>query len=74
MNFPLFSKDWTAKEELLLIQGIMKCGLGNWVDISEQYIRSKEAKECEDHYYTFYYKSKLDPLPNNDDVIAKGTR
>mgnify|MGYP001566102263 CR=1 FL=1 len=41
MSFPLFHKDWTGKEELLLIQGIMKCGLGNWIDIAEQYVKSK---------------------------------
>lgn len=34
LNFPLFTKDWTAKEDLLLLQGIMKCGLGNWTDIA----------------------------------------
>lgn len=35
LAFPLFTTDWTAKEELLLIQGIMKCGMGNWVDIAD---------------------------------------
>lgn len=34
LNFPLFTKDWTAHEELKILQGIMKCGLGNWADIS----------------------------------------
>lgn len=41
LNFPLFTKDWTAKEELMLISGLMKCGLGNWADISEQFVKSK---------------------------------
>ena len=30
MNFPLLVQDWTAWQEIMLIQGIMKCGLGNW--------------------------------------------
>jgi hypothetical protein len=35
LNFPLLMKDWSAKEELQLLQGIMKCGLGNWKEISD---------------------------------------
>ena len=31
----------------------MKCGLGNWTDISEQYLKgAKTPKECETHYFT----------------------
>lgn len=44
LNFQLFDKNWSAKEELLLLQGIMKCGMGNWIDISEQYVKSKDAE------------------------------
>jgi transcriptional adapter 2-alpha len=35
LKFNIFSRDWTAKEELLMLQGITKCGMGNWIDISE---------------------------------------
>ncbi len=35
LKFPLFDKSWTASEELLLLQGVMKCGMGNWIDITE---------------------------------------
>src|SRR5256885_1582356 len=69
LNFNLFTKDWTAKEELLLIQGIMKCGMGNWVDIAEQYVKTKDPKMCEEHYFSFFYKSKDDNLPNLNDTI-----
>jgi transcriptional adapter 2-alpha len=71
LNFPLFTKDWTAKEELLLLQGIMKCGLGNWADIATQFVETKDMKECEEHYFCFYYKSKQESLPNDDDFIVK---
>ena len=52
----------------------MKCGMGNWIDISEQYIKTKTPEDCEDHYFTFYYKSKENNLPTNDDVIIQGAR
>jgi hypothetical protein len=58
----------------MLIQGIMKCGLGNWIDISEQYVKHKTPKECEEHYFSFYYKSIADFLPKQDDCIIKGPR
>lgn len=47
----------------------MKCGLGNWKDISEQYVKTKTAKDCEEHYYTFFNKSKEDYIPCDDDFI-----
>ena len=35
LDFPLFTKEWSARDEMALIQGIMKCGMDNWQDISE---------------------------------------
>ena len=40
LDFPLLTRDWSALQEIRLIQGIMKCGLGNWTDISEQFLKS----------------------------------
>lgn len=74
LKFNIFSKDWSAKEELLLLQGITKCGMGNWIDISEQYVKTKGPDDCEEHYFTFYYKSKEDNLPTENDCIIKGSR
>ena len=48
--------------------------MGNWVDIADQYIKTKDPKECEEHYFSFYYKSRDDALPNIDDCIIKGPR
>jgi len=48
--------------------------MGNWIDISEQYIKSKTPDECEEHYFTFYYKSKQNNLPTEDDCIIEGPR
>jgi hypothetical protein len=75
LNFQLFHKNWSAKEELLLLQGIMKCGMGNWIDISEQYVKSKDAEQCESHYFTFYYKNKENNIPTEEqDVLILGQR
>ena len=30
LNFPTFVDDWTAEEELLLLEGLEKKGFGNW--------------------------------------------
>ena len=42
----------------MLIQGIMKCGLGNWLDISEQFVKLKTPEECEDHYFSVIMKQE----------------
>lgn len=35
LNFPVFVDNWTAEEELLLLEGLEKKGFGNWQDIAE---------------------------------------
>ena len=51
--YPLFQKDWNVLEELLLLEGIEKYGLGNWKVISE-YLGTKTSKVCENHYWNDY--------------------
>ena len=63
----LFTDDWTLGEEIKLLGAIERLGLNNWEEISK--ILGKGKFECESHYYTFYYKSKNDFLP--DDKILK---
>lgn len=48
-NFPLISKEWTAEEELLLLEALEKYGFGNWEEISK-HIETKTKEECEEHY------------------------
>ena len=49
--------------------------MGNWIDISEQYVKSKNAIDCETHYFTFYYKNKENNLPTEEqDCIILGQR
>ena len=53
----------------------MKCGMGNWIDIAEQYVKSKTASDCEGHYFAFYYKNKENNLPTvEEDCIIEGPR
>lgn len=38
-------------------------------------MKSKSALDCEEHYFTFYYKSKENNLPNEEeDCIILGPR
>lgn len=66
LNFPLFSSDFSAREELALLQGLMKMGMDNFTEIADQHLPGKDPKKCEAHYYSFYYKSNQDPLPAMD--------
>jgi len=50
----IFVHDWTAREELELIEQIQKWGVGNWKIISEQLGTGKSTKNCEEHYWELY--------------------
>lgn len=56
-TFPLLVKEWSARDELELAEGIMKFGLGNFQDICEQTSlkhKGKTHSECRDHYFALY--------------------
>ncbi|RUS24695.1 hypothetical protein BC938DRAFT_473218 [Jimgerdemannia flammicorona] len=61
--FPIFSPDWDADEELLLVEAAEKQGMGNWQAIAD-YVGTKTRDECERHYVETYVESKDWPLPN----------
>jgi len=61
-DFPVFDENWSAEEELLLLEGIDTYGMGNWADISE-FIASKTVDETKDHYFACYLNSPTFPLP-----------
>ncbi|KYQ89707.1 myb domain-containing protein [Tieghemostelium lacteum] len=63
MHFPMFTQDWGADEELLLLEAIELYGLGNWNDVSEN-VGTKSAQECKSHYFTYYLNTKTSPLPD----------
>ena len=62
MEEPIFTTDWSFGDEIKLLGGLERLGIGNWDEISK--ITGKGKFECESHYYTFYYKK-------NDDFIPK---
>ncbi|CAJ0755945.1 18515_t:CDS:2 [Entrophospora sp. SA101] len=64
-SFPLFTEDWAADEEELLIEGLEAHGMGNWEDVSG-FVRTKSKEECEKHYYEVYYNSDKWPLPKTE--------
>ncbi|WRT65609.1 uncharacterized protein IL334_002554 [Kwoniella shivajii] len=50
---PIFSPDWGADEELLLISGLISNGLGNWLEVA-QHVGTRTKDECEEHYLSVY--------------------
>lgn len=61
---PLYDAEWSADEELLLLEGIDQFGLGNWAEIA-LHVGSKNKLKCEAHYNERYLMSPVAPLPNN---------
>ena len=59
---PIIHPDWSADEELLLIEASESVGLGNWADVAEQ-VTSRSKEELEKHYLDCYINSPEYPLP-----------
>jgi len=49
----IFRSDWTAAEELALLDGVLKHGLGNWRDVAAA-VGTKSERRCEEHYLDDY--------------------
>jgi len=62
MKFTLFSEDWGADEELLLLEAIETYGLGNWTDVAD-HVGTKTLAQCETHYFNLYFHPALASLP-----------
>uniref|UniRef100_K3X7P8 Transcriptional adapter n=1 Tax=Globisporangium ultimum (strain ATCC 200006 / CBS 805.95 / DAOM BR144) TaxID=431595 RepID=K3X7P8_GLOUD len=70
----VLSSDWTADEELLLLEGIEMFGMGNWKDIAE-HVSTKSEKKCETHYMGAYLStSDLMPRFLDDPEAPNATR
>lgn len=55
--YPIFTDDWGADEELLLIDGCRIFGLGNWADIAD-HIGNRTADDVERHYISVYLEGQ----------------
>jgi len=65
LDFSVLDNDWTADEELILLQNLDRYGLGNWEEIAKR-VGHSESK-CEEHYYQYYVDfpgSTTEPYPD----------
>ncbi|KAM7264905.1 hypothetical protein ACFE04_002588 [Oxalis oulophora] len=70
LSFPLISPDWSADEELLLLEGIEMYGFGNWTEVSDN-VGTKNRSQCIDHYNAIYMNSPYFPVPDLSHVKGK---
>ncbi|KAJ2778616.1 Transcriptional adapter ada2 [Coemansia javaensis] len=61
--FPIFTEDWSAEEELMLIDNLRQFGMGNWKEVAE-HSGTRTREECEQHYLEVYAGSSTWPLPD----------
>ncbi|RHY90202.1 hypothetical protein DYB37_009337 [Aphanomyces astaci] len=69
LSFSILDSEWSADEELLLLDGIEMFGMGNWKDIAE-HVGSKTDKKCETHYMVNYLK--LPAMPESPEKPSSG--
>jgi len=63
ITVPIFTPDWGADEELLLLEAIKMYGLGNWQEAAN-HVGSKTKQQVEQHYMKVYLESPTAPLPD----------
>ncbi|KAI9159244.1 Transcriptional adapter ada2 [Blastocladiella emersonii ATCC 22665] len=63
LSFPVFDDAWGAEEELLMMEGLEKYGMGNWADVAD-HIGTKTANAVEEHYYTVFVNAPTWPIPD----------
>lgn len=54
LDFKLFGDNWTAREELILLDGLYQFGYGNWKAISKHIGTDKTMEETERHFHQVY--------------------
>ena len=71
-SIPIFTDDWGADEELLLLEGAETYGLGSWADIADHIGGYRNKDEVRDHYINTYIESPHFPLPARADPRDTG--
>ncbi|TGZ85401.1 transcriptional adaptor 2 [Ascodesmis nigricans] len=66
-SYPIFTDDWGADEEMLLLQGAEMYGLGSWADIANHIGGARDKEEVRKHYLETYVNSSKFPLPEHCD-------
>ncbi|KAI9851086.1 MAG: Transcriptional adapter ada2 [Thelocarpon superellum] len=62
-SIPIFTPDWGADEELLILEGAETYGLGSWADIADHIGGYRTKEEVCQHYVDTYVNSPDFPLP-----------
>ncbi|KAM4795810.1 transcriptional adapter 2-alpha [Rhinophrynus dorsalis] len=57
-DFPVLDVNWTAQEEIALLEAVMDCGFGNWQDVAIQ-MRTRTKEDCEMHYMKHFINNQL---------------
>jgi transcriptional adapter 2-alpha len=70
LAFPFISFDWTAEEEVALLEGLEAFGLSNWTDVAD-HVGTKTKTQCHVHYVERYLSSPSAPLPDLSVLIGK---
>ena len=62
LDFNLFGSQWTAREEINLLDGLQQFGYGNWKAVSKHLNSDKDMVECERHFHEVYLDTQMKPL------------
>lgn len=71
LDFPLIREDWTAEEELLLVDGLERFGFGNWAEISEHIAAQDKPKEEVAKHYEEIYIPMTNTAAQNIPLLSK---
>ena len=66
-SIPIYTKDWGADEEHLLLEGAEVYGLGSWAEIADHIGGYRSKEEVREHYIKIYIESSKFPLPERAD-------
>jgi len=69
-DLPVFTELWSSREEEGLLDGVEKCGIGNWEGVSES-VGSKDASMCKEHYHSMYLADPKHILDQIKDEIRE---
>jgi len=68
---PVFSTEWSAEEELRLLEGLEMYGPGNF-QLAAEYVGTKSKIKCEQHYLEVYLDAvDTAPLPNPERILSE---
>eukprot|EP01138_Halocafeteria_seosinensis_P005830 gb/GECG01005959.1/.p1 GENE.gb/GECG01005959.1/~~gb/GECG01005959.1/.p1 ORF type:complete len:656 (+),score=124.19 gb/GECG01005959.1/:1-1968(+) len=67
-SFPIFEVDWSAYEEIRLLDAVYKYGVGNWEAIA-QYVGTKSWVRCQKHYLAVYLESPHAPYADDKSTL-----